>query len=33
MSFLARLSLKNRSLIALATIAILLIGAFVIPIA
>ncbi len=31
MSFLARLSLKNRSLIALATIAILLIGAFVIP--
>ena len=31
MSFLARLSLRNRSLIALATIAILLIGAFVIP--
>ena len=31
MSFLARLSLKNCSLIALATIAILLIGAFVIP--
>ena len=31
MSFLARLSLKNRSLIALGTIAILLIGAFVIP--
>jgi HAE1 family hydrophobic/amphiphilic exporter-1 len=31
MSFLARLSLKNRSLIALATIAILLIGAYVIP--
>jgi len=31
MSFLARLSLKNRSLIALATIAILLIGAIVIP--
>ena len=31
MSFLARLSLKNRSLIALATVAILLIGAFVIP--
>ena len=31
MSFLARLSLKNRSLIALATIAILLIGVFVIP--
>ncbi len=31
MSFLARLSLKNRSLIALATIAILLIGALVIP--
>ena len=31
MSFLARLSLKNRSLIAFATIAILLIGAFVIP--
>ena len=31
MSFLARLSLKNRSLIALATIAILLFGAFVIP--
>jgi hydrophobic/amphiphilic exporter-1 (mainly G- bacteria), HAE1 family len=31
MSFLARLSLKNRSLIALATIAILLISAFVIP--
>jgi HAE1 family hydrophobic/amphiphilic exporter-1 len=31
MSFLARLSLRNRSLIALATIAILLIGAYVIP--
>lgn len=31
MSFLARFSLKNRSLVALATIAILLIGAFVIP--
>jgi hydrophobic/amphiphilic exporter-1 (mainly G- bacteria), HAE1 family len=31
MSFLARLSLRNRSLIGLATIAILLIGAFVIP--
>jgi HAE1 family hydrophobic/amphiphilic exporter-1 len=31
MSFLARLSLKNRSLIALATIAVLLIGAIVIP--
>ncbi len=31
MSFLARLSLKNRSLIALATVAILLIGAIVIP--
>jgi len=31
MSFLARLSLRNRSLIALATIAILLIGVFVIP--
>src|SRR5713226_1165160 len=31
MSFLARLSIKNSSLIALATIAILLIGAFVIP--
>ncbi|MGZ6304537.1 MAG: efflux RND transporter permease subunit [Ktedonobacteraceae bacterium] len=31
MSFLARLSLKNRSLIALGTIAILLIGAIVIP--
>lgn len=31
MSFLARLSLKNRSLIALATIAILLIAAYVIP--
>ena len=31
MSFLARLSLRSRSLIGLATIAILLIGAFVIP--
>lgn len=31
MSFLARLSLKNRSLVALATIALLLFGAFVIP--
>src|SRR6516164_917323 len=31
MSILARVSLKNRSLIALATIAILLIGAIVIP--
>jgi len=31
MSFLSKLSLKNRSLIALATIAILLIGAYVIP--
>ncbi|HAT45157.1 MAG TPA: AcrB/AcrD/AcrF family protein, partial [Ktedonobacter sp.] len=31
MSFLARFSLKNRSLVALATIAILLIGAYVIP--
>ena len=31
MSFLARLSLKNRSLIALATVAVLLIGAIVIP--
>ena len=31
MSFLARLSLRNRSLIAFATIAIVLIGAFVIP--
>src|SRR5258708_26624249 len=31
MSYLASMSLKNRSLIALATIAILLIGAFVIP--
>ena len=31
MSFLSRLSLKNRSVIALATIAILLIGAFAIP--
>ncbi|MGB8347714.1 MAG: efflux RND transporter permease subunit [Ktedonobacteraceae bacterium] len=31
MSYLTKLSLRNRSLIALATIAILLIGAFVIP--
>ncbi|MDQ2906299.1 MAG: efflux RND transporter permease subunit [Chloroflexota bacterium] len=31
MSFLSRFSLKNRSLIALATVAILLIGAYVIP--
>src|SRR6478672_8861536 len=31
MSFLSKISLANRSLVALATIAILIVGAFIIP--